>query len=170
MICTLPSCVLTSRRSGEAALLPELRGVPRAGSASAAASSPSIFACPPSRRPPCVADAEDAAVSPTVRAESKSGSLLPDLPGTAELVSEGSCCKQWCELQSAFPIVSAGTEDVEVVLVSAARSSTVSAAGQFVSVLVWKRSSFVFSAGSPSELFTICSFSPPSLWAASCGC
>lgn len=78
------------------------------------------------------------AVSLTVTALSKSGSLLLDTPGTAELVSEGSCCEQWCELQPTFPIVSAVAKDVEVLLVSAACSpSAVSAAVQFVSAFVW---------------------------------
>lgn len=68
-------------------------------------------------------------MSPAAAALSKSGSFLPDPAGIAELVSGGSCCKQWCEAQAAFPIVSAVGAGVD----PAARSS---AAGQFVSAFV----------------------------------
>lgn len=113
---TVPSSGFTSRRMGEPVLLPS----PGAASSSS----------PPNASPCFPQPGETGAVSPAAAALSKSGSSLPEPPGIAELVvAGGSCCKQWCEAQAAFPIVPA----VGAGLDPAARPSAV---GHFVSAFV----------------------------------
>lgn len=126
---SLPSSGFTSLRMGHPALSP----------------CPSPSPCPPPCSSPAVVPGA-VAVPPAAAALSKSGWVLSDPPGRAELQAGGSGCRQWGEAQpAAVPIVPALGAGL-------GPAAPPSAAGHFVSAFVLGQLLSVCPARAPSEL------------------